>query len=330
MSTPTPIPPAPPLTSTTSPEVDLARNAPTNAASSVAPSVPQLPQTPPSIPRISPPRKRNKGVIVAVIAAMVLVPTVVCVGAALLAASLGVFVSLSQVEQTSTKQFQFVVTDHPTIVVSNTSGVVTITSGAVQRVTVVATKHARASNTQTARSLLDGMTATAVATASGARITATTGPSRPLSQQTVDLRITVPQTSDLTVTLTAGTLSIDSMSGIVNVTATAGTVDIRDMEVQGVSNVNLTSGTVHFDGALANDAQMTVTVTTGTVAIRLPATSATHFDASTNVGSVAVSSWATPISRVGAGQSSVFDLNPQPTSTMTVRVNVGSITLSPR
>jgi hypothetical protein len=279
-----------------------------------------------------PPRKAtNTALIITIVAIVVLTPVLVCGGAALLA---GAFLSsramTTRVEQTATNQFQFAVSDHPTIAISDTAGQVTIGSGDVQQVTVEATKRAGAASRQEADDLLSTMSATAEATASGVSINGTIQPNHPGSRRTIDLRITVPQTSDIHVTLSAGTISVDSITGVLDVTNTAGTVTMADMTVQGASNVRVTTGMLRFDGALASKATMTATVTTGNANIRLPQTSATHFDASTHVGSVSISSWAATIHQSSAGQSSAFDLNPQPTSTMTVRVDVGAITLGAR
>lgn len=298
----------------------------------------ETPQTPfrsPYVEQPPPPRKpSNTALKVTIVAIVVLVPVLACAGAALLAGGFGAFlasrVGSNRIEQTATSQFQLAVPDHPSITIFDTAGQVTIVSGDVQQVTVVATKHARAPSTQAAQDLLGTMSATAESTASGANINATIQPGHSGNQRTVDLRITVPRTSDLHVTLTAGTLSATAVTGVLDVTNTAGTVTMQDMTVQGASSVKLTTGMLRFEGALASDAAMTATVTTGNVNIRLPQTSATHFDASTRVGSVSVSPWTATIHQSGVGQSTALDLNPQPTSTMTVRVDVGAITLGAR
>jgi hypothetical protein len=258
----------------------------------------------------------------------------VCGGAALLAGGFGALLSsriaTNRIEQTATSQFQFAVPVHPSITIFDTAGQVTIASGDVQQVTVEATKRAHAASSQAAQDLLNTMSATAESTANGASINATIQPNHPGSQRTIDLRITVPRTSDLRVTLTAGTLSVTSVTGVLDVTNTAGTVTMQDVTAQGTSTVTVTTGTLSFAGALAKDATMTATVTTGNANIRLPQTSATHFDASTRVGSVSVSTWAVVVHQSGVGQSAVFDLNPQPINTLTVRVDIGTITLSAR
>lgn len=318
MSTPTP---------TNIPPEDMPRD----RSAYLAPYAPPQPeQAPPPIPQA--PRKTSRtGLIVAVVAIVVLTPVLLCVGAALLAGAFGIFTASQQrVEQTATSQYQLAVPSHPTITISDPAGQVTITSGNVQQVTVVATKHARAGSVDSARNMLDGMDVTAASTADGARITATMGASPMMSQRRVDLHITVPQTSDLSVTVNAGTVSIDSVSGTISVTDNAGTVDLRNVTLQGASTLEVNAGTLHFDGALASDASVTATVNTGNTTILLPQASATHLDAASRVGSIHVSGWSPTIQQAGVGQSAAFDLNPQPTSTMTVRVDVGEITIGVR
>ncbi|HET8907745.1 MAG TPA: hypothetical protein VFN11_12355 [Ktedonobacterales bacterium] len=282
--------------------------------------------TPPATPQQ---RKASRtGVIIAIVAIVVLAPVMLCIGAALLAGSFGAFVASRQVEQTATSRFQFAVRDYPSITIFNSAGTISVTSGAAQQVTVVATKHARALSSDAARSQLNGMTVTATPTNAGADINATMAQNSSLGQRNITLQITVPATSNMRVTMNAGTITLRSITGTLSVANTAGTVDLQNVTVQGASTMNVTTGTFRFDGSLAKDAAMTVDVGTGSVAIHLPQATAAHVDASTRVGAVTVSSWAAPIQKSGTGQSATFDLNPQPNSAMTIRVGVGGITLS--
>ncbi len=232
-----------------------------------------------------------------------------------------------QVEQTATSQFKFAVSEHPTIVVYDTAGQVTITSGDVKQVTVAATKHARAMDSRVARQVLDGIKVTAVPTANGVRVDATTSQRNAHNQQSIDLRITVPKTSDLNVTISAGTLQVSSISGVVKVTDSAGTVDLRNVTLQGATAMNVSTGTVRFDGTLAANSSLAVTVGTGSANVTLPQSTATHLDATVQVGNISLSGWPATITQTGSGRSTAVDLNPQPTSTLTVRVDVGSITV---
>jgi len=301
-------------------------NTPDGSVPSVTP-----PYTPPT--QAAPPvssRGTSGRAVIAIVALVVIVPVMLCAGIALFAGSVGLFMATHQVEETATSQFQFAVPTHPTISVFDTAGQVTITNGAVKQVSVIATKRAQATGSTVARQVLDGIKVTAVPTANGVRVDATTSQGHPLAQQSVDLRITVPQTSDLNVTITAGTLQISSISGLFTVVDTAGTVDLQNVTLQAQSTINVSSGTFDFDGTLATHAAVAVTVATGTAAITLPQTSPTHLDAATQVGSVTVSGWPATITQSGVGRSTVFDLNPQPTSTLTVRVDVGTITVAAR
>jgi hypothetical protein len=299
----------------------------------VSPYTPQpTPEHGPSFPAPpAPPQQRKAsrtGVIIAIVAIVVLAPVMLCIGAALLAGSFGAFVASRQVEQTATSSFQFAVRDHPAITIFNSAGTISVSSGAVQQVTVVATKHARALSVDAARGQLNGMAVTATPTNAGADINATMAQNSSASQRNITLQITVPATSNMRVTMNAGTITLHSITGTLSVTNTAGTVDLQNVTVQGASTMNVSTGTFRFDGSLAKDAAMIVDVGTGSVTVHLPQASATHLDASTRVGAVTISSWAASIHKSGTGQSATFDLNPQPNSTMTIRVGVGGITLS--
>lgn len=320
-------------------------NAPSNAPSSapnenmahISPPVPppDAPRTEvwspaPPAPSTPPRRKANHpALIIAIVAIVILAPVMLCVGAALVA-GFGGFLASRLTEQTATSNLQVAVPDHPTITISATAGQVAITRGAVQQVSVVATKRAHALTSAAARDMLDAMTVTAVPEPGGARITATTGPSGALNQRTVDLRITVPQTSDLRVTVNAGTLTIVSVTGNINLTMNAGTVDLRDVVAQGATTLDVSTGTLNFSGALADGSNVTATVATGNANITLPTTSATHLTASTNVGSISVSPWAATIQHSGTGQSTELDLNTPTTSALKAHVDVGAIKIVAR
>lgn len=295
------------------------------------------PTPPPDAPRIelappgtsTPPRRRtsNTALIITIVAVVILAPVLLCVGAALVS-GIGGFLTSRMTEQTTTSTLQVAVPDHPTITVSDTAGQVTITRGATHQVSVVATKRAHAGTSASARDLLKTMTVTAVPISGGAQITATTGRNAALSRQTVDLRITVPETSNLRVTVNAGTLTITSVMGSLSLTMNAGTIDLRDVMLQGASTISVSAGTLNFNGSLADESSVTATVATGTANISLPSTSATHLTATAHVGSVSVTPWPATIQHTGAGQSTEVDLSSQSTNTLTVRVDTGSIKIS--
>jgi hypothetical protein len=264
------------------------------------------------------------------VALTVLVPALLCAGIALFVGAAGLYVATHQVEQTATSTMRLAVSNHPTIVVSNSAGQVTITNGAGPQVVVTATKRAHATSSSAARQMLTGMTVAAMPTASGAQITATTNRDQPLSQQSIDLRITVPQTSDLRVTLHAGTLQISSIAGVMSVLDSAGTLNLREVSLYGSSTLQVTTGTLYFDGTLAPGAAADVIVRTGTAAIALPQSSATHLDATTRVGSMSITGWPATIGQTGTSRSTTVDLNPDPVSTLTVRIDVGTIRVAAR
>lgn len=319
MSTPTPTNVPEPTSAESTAQPSTSDTAPhdsyTPPTPSPAPPAPNAPYAPqpymppvafPAPPRTTPPTQRKTTSATAVILitlAVVLLPVVACVGAALLAGGFSFFAATSQVDQTATSRFQVSVPDHPVITISNTAGQITVTHGTVQQVTVTATKKARANSSQAARNLLNDITVTADATTNGARIAAITGPSGVLNQKQVNLVIAVPHTSDVTVTMNAGTVTITEISGKLNVTNNAGSVDLRDITLEGASTIGLSAGTLTFRGELAKDASVTATVNTGNANIRLPTDSATHFDAKANVGSISVTHWTTTINKSGVGQS---------------------------
>jgi hypothetical protein len=147
---------------------------------------------------------------------------------------------------------------------------------------------------------------------------------------TADLLITVPSASNLDLTLQAGTMTVNDITGALAATVNAGTLITRNVTLNSVSRINVITGQATVDAALTNSAPLDVSVTTGTASLTLPMDTAAHLDARVTVGDISVSGWSLAVMRQGPEATASGDLNANPKSAITVRVTTGSIRLSSR
>jgi hypothetical protein len=143
----------------------------------------------------------------------------------------------------------------------------------------------------------------------------------------INLTVTVPARTTLTIKLSAGDVYLNGINGVYNVELDNGDLRLSRATVANGSTLQVTSGDLRFDGALASDAAVNLSTGNGDIDVTLPAATAAHLDASTNAGDVRVRDWPVPATRENAGASAVGDLAPQPSSKLTVRVGTGDITV---
>ncbi len=282
-------------------------------------------------PPVPPPQRQRVPWYVWLIGAIL---AVILVIGLIIAAAIGIFVGvLTNVfngpQVTSSSSRTFTVSGMPRIVVNNVAGNVTIVSGPNNQVKVEITKKARDSSQSAAQSDLNRFNISLTQNENTVQAMATGDWNTTIPQQfTADLRITVPSTTALDLTQQAGTISINGITGNLAASVNAGTLDASNVTITGSSRVSVTTGTATIDGALSDGAVLNVTVTTGSARLHLPASTATHLNATASVGNITINGWSIPISRQGAGASAVGDLNPNPTSTLTIGVTTGDIQLS--
>lgn len=126
----------------------------------------------------------------------------------------------------------------------------------------------------------------------------------------VDLDIALPTQNSIQATLGAGNVTIDGISGLVNVQTSD--VDFTNGTVQKSTSFQTNAGSIAFVGKLAPNGTYEFSGDAGSIDITLPADSAFVLDASTNAGSVSNAFHSTSV-----GQN--------PTSQLHVHIDVGNI-----
>src|ERR1051326_3646803 len=108
---------------------------------------------------------------------------------------------------TATESQSFTVADHPSIVIQNPIGSVSVVAGEVDQVTIQATKEARNSTAEEAQSDLEEITVRTEKDGNTVSVQVDLGrPFPPFSQRSVRLLVTVPERADLEAEAKVGNL----------------------------------------------------------------------------------------------------------------------------
>jgi hypothetical protein len=293
---------------------------------------------PPPYPYYGGPRANaNRGTAGWIVGGCVALSIILLLGCAVSAVAFGRIVGLAihrvanaQTVQASTSQ-QFAVAAAPTVVVDNTAGSVIVRAGAVDTVTVEATKSVVGASPTEAQRALDGISVSA--TQSGDTITVHTslsGADSLFFPRTVALVLTVPPSSNLNVTLQAGDVELSDISGVIGVNAQLGDFNAQGLTLQDGSRLTVATGSVLLDGTLAPGATAAVTVQRGEATLTLPSATATHLAASTSIGGISITGWSVPVQQQGNGATASGDLGAGSTGSLSISVTTGNIVLAAR
>ena len=230
------------------------------------------------------------------------------------------------VESTQT----FAVTGTPNVVVRDTAGNITLRSGDAGQVTVHVTKAVRGLVNEAAqRHALDGVTVATTRSGDTVNVTAdftTNVFDGTAGHRTVDLLITVPAGANVAITAAAGNIDVAHIAGVYTMDAAAGSITVRDATFADGSRLSAAAGNMTLEGALASGASMDVTVSAGSVDLRLPAQTHASLDARVSVGNVTIHGWSIPVNRTGmVGASATGPLGGDPRGTVHVSVSTGNI-----
>ncbi len=131
----------------------------------------------------------------------------------------------------------------------------------------------------------------------------------------LDIDVTLPATSAIHAEIGAGRVTIDGVSGQMDIAAGAATLGFTNGTLAGDSDFRTAAGTIAFRGALAPNGNYTFETSAGTVDLALPADAAFTLDATTLVGVI----------DNAFGSDSVGS---NPTSQVHIRTVAGTITIS--
>jgi len=237
------------------------------------------------------------------------------------------FANFHEAQSTLTRTLD--VTGTPRIVVDGQAGDVTVVAGPAGKVTVEATRRARAESADIASHAAQNIAVDIQQ--SGATVTVRargggdTGAGR---SSAVDLTITAPARSNLDLHADTGDVSVSDVAGMLNITVGAGNVRLTGATLAGASSVDVGTGDVMLGGQLAPGAALHVSVDSGDVDVTLPLAAAVSLDAATAQGEVRVPSWPVPVARDGAGASARGQTAVNPNSMLIIRVDTGNIGVS--
>lgn len=295
---------------------------------------------------------------------------------ALCAAAAGVLwgVTIGSARAASTVTRSATVSGTPTVSVQIDAGNVRVVRGDADQVTATLTKEVHAISQQQARQDLDQITLDLTKTGNTVSVT-THAPSFSFKgipwfthQSSVELLVTVPQTTNVNATLGAGNLTISHLTGALTVDASYGNVKLTDLTVTNQatlhmqagnliatyltgsvaatlgygnatfngttltqdSSLHANAGNIDFDGTLRPGVSLDASDQAGNVTLSLPRATAIHLDATTNAGNLTVSGWPVSVSGNSAGKSASGNLSANPSGTLTVHTDAGNITLQPR
>ncbi|HEV2239054.1 MAG TPA: hypothetical protein VGR57_20525 [Ktedonobacterales bacterium] len=286
-------------------------------------------------PYAPPPKRGSNGwVIAGIIAVVVVVVVGSCVGAAyalgqVMRSTLNGLTNSTTVQATTNQQFS--VTGTPSLLIDNVTGSVVIHGGAGTTVAVAATVSASGGSTADAERNLKA--ANVAATQSGDAISIQTtdaGSGSPFFPTTIDLVLTVPSASNISVNLGSGNLEISDVAGKIVATVDAGNFNAQNLTLQDGSRIDVTFGSVLLDGAPAAGANAAVTVQRGEATLSLPASVATHLTATADTGGVSITGWNIPVQQQGSGATATGDLGSGGTGVLNVHVGSGSVVISAR
>lgn len=149
----------------------------------------------------------------------------------------------------------------------------------------------------------------------------------PFNTSSITLDITVPAHTNISGDVQAGSMTVDGLTGSMNVTNDAGSMTLQQMTFTGSSILQLSAGSLTFDGALAQGAQVNATVNAGSVTCTLPKSSGAHLDANTSAGSISVEGWDLPVTQDAAVASATGDVGAHPVGSLTIQADAGSVTV---
>lgn len=146
----------------------------------------------------------------------------------------------------------------------------------------------------------------------------------------ISFEIQVPPQTNLTLLASVGSVSIQGIVGQFHITSSVGSVNLDDVGFAGVSNIDVSVGSLNLRGHFADPAaQVNVTTSVGSVNMTVPADTPAHVEARSSLGSVNVDRiWTFGGTHSGPSASVSGDMVSNPTGRIVINSDLGSITLS--
>jgi len=192
----------------------------------------------------------------------------------------------SRIRVTEPFATEFRVSTPASLTVINPVGNVTIRAGADDRITVQATKVARAASQDAARELLERILIRTESTRDSARIEVDLPENLSRRSASVELEITVPRRTELELQTAVGDVRVDGTEGKVRLRTDVGDVRLRDVTLLEEGDVRADVGDLHFTGRLPHEGRVAFVTRMGSIHVAVPANSQFTLDAETGVGTI--------------------------------------------
>lgn len=228
-----------------------------------------------------------------------------------------------------TEIHEYTVNNTPSLDVRNNAGAVTFTPGADRQVVVRVTKRARGGIFHAvSESDLDKVIVT-IAQEGDRIIVDTERASRSfLKNVQIDLDITTPASSNVTLQLNAGNALMRDLRGLLNVRVNAGNFDARGVTCAGDARFEVNAGHLEFAGAVERGASLDVQVNAGIARLRLPRETPLTLDAKTTAGALDIAGWQVENGREIVQRTAYGPLGANPAGTLRIRVNAGTASVT--
>lgn len=229
-----------------------------------------------------------------------------------------------------TENYTFDLTGHPSLRVKNGAGSIHITGGADGLAAVRVTRRHSGSGYAGREEDLD--TVHVRVEQQGDTITVVAESDRHINlghSIQVDIEITAPHASRLDLSLGAGQIALRETRGPVTLKLGAGQLELAGVTAVESSRLDVSTGQIHGDVAVAPGASLDVSMSAGDVALDLPTGMSATVEASTSVGHVTVDRLPLDVSRRLVAASARGTLGGGD-GHLTVRVATGQIALRGR
>ncbi|GCF10159.1 DUF4097 domain-containing protein [Dictyobacter arantiisoli] len=107
-----------------------------------------------------------------------------------------------------------------------------------------------------------------------------------MHNKNVDIDVTLPANSNIQSSLNLGNITINGVSGTMDVKDNTGKVEIEDSTLTGTSSIRENIGDITFQGSITNDGDYTFEDNTGAINLTFPADQIFALDSKTNIGKV--------------------------------------------
>ena len=158
-------------------------------------------------------------------------------------------------------------------------------------------------------------------------ITVDNGP-RFVGLSLVTFDITVPSAIDLNLKSNTGSINVNGVTGQMNLQSNTGSITAEQDNLTNSSSFSTDTGSVTFNGSIAQNGAYNFSTNTGSVNVTLPPDATFHVDAKTETGSINSDFPVSNFDKHSLGGEIHSDVGNSPNATLTLTTDTGSINLN--